>query len=235
MSPTLPIPTTARRVLSLAALLASILSLTTTLSILAAPAAPTPADSAAPPAYDASKLQKIQKLDHPTTISGYLCKGYYRLYADGSLNQARLAAPAQIQGLTLPTETTVWFYPGGKKIRRMWLGAHTTIQGVPCNDGNDTVFYPSGRLEATFISAPATIQGLPLKKSGLCPVYFYENGKLKQATLDQPAEIGGKKYPKDLTLHFDETGAVIKTEPIPTWTQRWGHVFAHYFGKGNKK
>lgn len=219
----------AGRILALATLLISFSALS-----LAAPA-PTTSTLASPPLpYDASKLQKVKKLDHPTTLSGYFCKGYYRYWADGSLNQARLAADAQIQGMTIPKETTLWFYPGGKRIRRMWPGRDITIQGIPCNNANDVIFYPDGRLEAAFLSAPAVIQGLPLKKSGHCPVYLYESGKLKVATLASDARVAGNSYPKNTTLHFSEDGAVIKTEPLPTAWQILRDIFVRDEKTNNK-
>ena len=173
--------------------------------------------------YDPSQLEpgKPKKLDRPTTVGTYLCQGYVKYWKDGSLNQCRLAADAKIQGLDIPKGSTVWFYPGGSRIRRLWLSRAMTVQGIPCDgtrfsSGIDTIFYPDGHLEGAFLSAPATVQGLPLKKSGLCPVYLYENGKIKQGTLDKPAEVDGKQYPKDLTLFFDEKGKIVKTAPIPS-------------------
>ena len=178
--------------------------------------------------------------DTPTTLSCVYCYGWIRTNADGSLNQCQLAADTAFGGLRLPKDTTVWFYKGGTKPWRTWLSKAMAIQGVPCYGARhamvDTCFYPSGKLQVTFLAEPTTIQGIPCKKSGLCPVYLFESGKLKQCTLDQAATVGGQPYPKDLILFFDEAGKVVKTDKMRTTWQIMGQIVGGLFGgkKGAK-
>lgn len=170
-----------------------------------------------------------KRLDHPTSAGGYLCIAYLWTWDDGSLNQCRLAVDTKIGDLEIPKESTVFFYRGGKHSSHIWLSRPLTVQGIPCSGGKyskiDTAFYESGKLRAAFISQPLTLQGLALKQSVFCPLYLYEDGKIKECTIDRETEIEGKKYPANTTVKFDERGKVAQAAPAPSKLGILGRIF----------
>lgn len=135
---------------------------------------------------------------------------------------ARLSRRAAIQKRELPPAATIHFDAAGK-VRGFWLHADAAIAGHVIRgheDGVPNTLYDSGALRSIWLAGDEVIDGVPVTSSGNVlrmgwrvmslgtqrMVYFYEDGRLRQAMLSRDAQVGGVLYRKGDVVRFDEEG-----------------------------
>ena len=186
------------------------------------------------------KNGQIEKgyITRPAVVEGLPCKQWLWFRPDGSLNACRLSSTTKIGTLIVPKNSMICLYPS-RKVERAWFSRPLTLQGIPCEGSpggmTTTCFYESGALRMAFLSRPATIQGIPCRKSGLCPLFFFPNGRLKQFTLDAPTTISGKQYPVGYELQLAANGEVIKAAKSAGIGTVVEDMWSHWFGKQRKR
>ena len=162
--------------------------------------------------YHDNGTPKKACLRKPAEVEGYPCKNWIGFGKDGRLSQFQLAEPREIQGLSIPENSTVFLNRNGQ-LASCWLSRNTEIQGLLCDGGImkvTTVFHTNGTIACCFLAKSALIQNIPCEASVLDPVYFYESGKLKSCTLSESIVVEGRKYKKGSKVSFDENGRLIE-------------------------
>ena len=135
----------------------------------------------------------------------------------GELGTIHLRHANEILGNPFAANSWVQFHPDGK-VAKGQLGQDVTRAGLALAGGSEITFHPSGSIESAGIKPGTNFGKLPLGKRPNYPsdVSFWPNGKLKDAVLAQPVQIGAASCaPGDIS--FAESGAlkycvVLKTK-----------------------
>jgi hypothetical protein len=166
-----------------------------------------------------SKLRRIgnvtvARLQSPAIIDGFPCAASWVHFGESArLKAFYLGETCTIQGYEIPKGTWVQLNPD-QTLRFCAFPEDTNIQGYVCDGGKGgsegltTGFYPSGRLSSFFPPKDIEIQGIPCKGSLYSPIYFFENGNLKEFTLSRDAVIGGRALSGGKRVIFNEQGQV---------------------------
>jgi hypothetical protein len=110
---------------------------------------------------------------------------FFRYYAhDGRLNDVKLGADQQVDGLPCLGGTLVWFHPN-QRISSLHLASDRDVDGIPCASGQDL----------------------------LLAVNFHSNGRLSSAVLARNHSVSGRQYGKGTLLRFDRDGQLIDVQP----------------------
>jgi hypothetical protein len=156
----------------------------------------------------------IAKLQKPLRIDGFSCAaGWIHFSTEGRLKAFVLAETSEIQGNRIPKGSWIRLHPD-QTLQFCSFPEETTIQGYVCDggwggsEGVSTSFYPSGKLASFYMPKNAVIQGIPCQAGSFRPIFLYENGNLKQCTLSQDADIGGRNVTAGQTVVLDEGGQV---------------------------
>ena len=118
-----------------------------------------------------------------------------------------LARDFQYQGVWLKGGEKVSFYAS-------WSGTlrnDQTFDGVPCRGGTEALFEQGRLVECTLAAAHRT-QGIEFR-GGTRLTFTNDDNSLAWATLTQPHDIGGQRYPGGISLRFDGKGKVIDKQP----------------------
>jgi hypothetical protein len=80
---------------------------------------------------------------------------YYRGREDGRLNDVKLGADQEVDGLPCLGGTLVWFHPN-QRVSSLHLASDRDVEGIPCASGKDLLFalnfHPNGRLAAAVLA-----------------------------------------------------------------------------------
>jgi len=109
---------------------------------------------------------------------------YYRGREDGRLNDVKLGADQEIDGLPCLGGTLVWFHPS-QRVSSLHLASDRDVDGIPCASGKDLHF----------------------------ALNFHPNGRLAAAVLAREHVIAGRRYDEGTLVHFDRDGQVIYAQP----------------------
>ncbi len=109
---------------------------------------------------------------------------YYRGREDGRLNDVKLGADQEIDGLPCLGGTLVWFHPS-QRVSSLHLASDRDVYGIPCASGKDLHF----------------------------ALNFHPNGRLAAAVLAREHVIAGRRYDEGTLVHFDRDGQVIYAQP----------------------
>jgi len=109
------------------------------------------------------------------------CFRYYRGREDGRLNDVKLGADQEFDGLPCLCGTLVWFHPN-RRVSLLNLASDLDVDGVPCASGKDL--------------------GLALN--------FHRNGRLAAAVLARKHILAGRMFPRGTHVSFDEKGRVVR-------------------------
>jgi hypothetical protein len=105
---------------------------------------------------------------------------YYRGREDGRLNDVKLGADQEIDGLPCLGGTLVWFRPN-QRVSSLHLASDRDVDGIPCASGKDLHV----------------------------ALNFHPNGRLAAAVLARNHVIAGRRYDGGTLVHFDRDGQVI--------------------------
>jgi hypothetical protein len=87
---------------------------------------------------------------------------YYRGREDGRLNDVKLGADQEIDGLPCLGGTLVWFHPN-QRVSTLHLASDRDVDGIPCISGKDFSlalnFHPNGRLAAAVLAREHVLMG----------------------------------------------------------------------------
>jgi hypothetical protein len=103
---------------------------------------------------------------------------------DGRLNDVKLGADQEVDGLPCLGGTNVWFYPN-QRISALHLARDRDVDGIPCASGED------------------------LRMA----LNFHSNGRLAAAVLARDHAVSGRRYGRGTLLRFDRDGHLIYAQP----------------------
>jgi hypothetical protein len=110
---------------------------------------------------------------------------FFRYYThDGRLNDVKLGADQEVDGLPCLGGTNVWFYPN-QRISALHLARDRDVDGIPCASGED------------------------LRMA----LNFHSNGRLAAAVLARDHAVSGRRYGRGTLLRFDRDGHLIYAQP----------------------
>jgi hypothetical protein len=108
------------------------------------------------------------------------CFRYYRGREDGRLNDVRLGADQEIDGLPCLGGTMVWFHPN-QSVSVLHLARDLDVDGIPCVSGKDLHF----------------------------ALNFHPNGRLAAARLAREHVLAGRSFPRGTHVSFDRKGILL--------------------------
>jgi hypothetical protein len=109
---------------------------------------------------------------------------YYRGREDGRLNDVKLGADQEIDGLSCLGGTVAWFHPN-QCISALNLASNREVDGIPCAGGDNLIL----------------------------ALNFHPNGRLASAVLAQAHVVAGQRYDAGTLLRFDRDGRLIYPRP----------------------
>jgi hypothetical protein len=109
---------------------------------------------------------------------------YYRGREDGRLNDVKLGADQEIDGLPCLGGTLVWFHPN-QRVSSLHLASNRDVDGIPCASGDNLIL----------------------------ALNFHPNGRLASAVLAQSHVVAGQRYDAGTLLRFDRDGWLIYPRP----------------------
>jgi hypothetical protein len=110
---------------------------------------------------------------------------FFRYYAhDGRLNDVKLGADQEVDGLPCLGGTKVWFYPS-QRISALHLASDRDVDGIPCAGGEN------------------------LRMA----LNFHSNGRLAAAVLARDHAVSGRRYGTGTLLRFERDGQLIDAQP----------------------
>jgi len=147
------------------------------------------------------------KLVEPTQIEGYPCRGWISFHPNGRIEACDLARDTEVSGHLLPEGTRLFLGPDGT-LHDVFLGRDTVLEGLPCNGGGKIMagFYPDGRLRYAFLARDTEIQGVPCEASVLTEVRFHPDGQLAGCKLSRAFELDGVPLRRGQVIELDRDG-----------------------------
>jgi hypothetical protein len=109
---------------------------------------------------------------------------YYRGRADGRLNDVKLGADQEIDGLPCLGGTVAWFHPN-QRVSVLHLASDREVDGIPCASGDNLIL----------------------------ALNFHQNGRLASAVLAREHVVAGQRYERGTLLRFDRDGWLIYAQP----------------------
>jgi hypothetical protein len=109
---------------------------------------------------------------------------YYRGREDGRLNDVKLGADQEIDGLPCLGGTVAWFHPN-QRVSALNLASDREVDGIPCASGNNLIL----------------------------ALNFHQNGRLASAVLAREHVVAGQRYERGTLLRFDRDGWLIYAQP----------------------
>ncbi|MBV9559726.1 MAG: hypothetical protein JOY90_04580 [Bradyrhizobium sp.] len=109
---------------------------------------------------------------------------YYRGQEDGRLNDVKLGADQEVDGLPCLGGTLVWFH-SNQRVSSLHLAADRDIDGIPCASGEELHW----------------------------ALNFHKNGRLAVAVLAREHVLAGRTFPRGTRVSFDEQGYVVGAAP----------------------
>jgi hypothetical protein len=106
---------------------------------------------------------------------------YYRGQEDGRLNDVKLGADQEVDGLPCLGGTLVWFH-ANQRVSSLHLAINRDVDGIPCASGKDLHM----------------------------ALNFHKNGRLAAAVLAREHVLAGRTFPRGTHVSFDETGHLIR-------------------------
>jgi hypothetical protein len=120
------------------------------------------------------------------------CFRYYRRREDGRLNDVKLGADQEVDGLPCPGGTLVWFHPN-QSVSCLHLASDLDIDGIPCASGKSLGlalnFHRNGRLAAAVLAREHVLASRTFPRG--THVSFEEKGRLVGVTLPEDGDIDG--------------------------------------------
>jgi hypothetical protein len=105
---------------------------------------------------------------------------YYRGREDGRLNDVRLGADQEIDGLPCLGGTVVWFHPN-QRVSSLHLASDRDVDGIPCASGKDLHF----------------------------ALNFHPNGSLAAAVLAREHVLIGREFPRGTRISLEGKGGLV--------------------------
>jgi len=112
------------------------------------------------------------------------CFRYWRGREDGRLNDIRLGADQEVDGLPCLGGTLVWFHPN-QRVSCLNLASDRVVDGIPCAGGKDLHL----------------------------ALNFHPNGRLASVVLARSHSVAGQGYDRGTLLRFDRDGQLIYVQP----------------------
>ncbi len=109
---------------------------------------------------------------------------YYRGREDGRLNDVKLGADQEIDGLPCLGGTLVWFHPN-QRVSSLHLASDRDVDGIPCASGDNLIL----------------------------ALNFHQNGRLASAVLAREHVVAGQRYERGTLLRFDRDGSLVYAPP----------------------
>jgi hypothetical protein len=109
---------------------------------------------------------------------------FYRGREDGRLNDVKLGADQEIDGLPCLGGTVVWFHPN-QRVSSLHLASNRDVDGIPCASGDNLIL----------------------------ALNFHQNGRLASAVLAREHVVAGQRYERGTLLRFDRDGWLIYAQP----------------------
>jgi hypothetical protein len=106
---------------------------------------------------------------------------FFRYYAhDGRLNDVKLGADQEVDGLPSLGGTLVWFHPN-QRVSSLHLASDRDVDGIPCASGENL----------------------------LLALNFHRNGRLAAAVLARDHALIGREFPRGTHISLDEKGRLV--------------------------
>jgi hypothetical protein len=109
---------------------------------------------------------------------------FYRGREDGRLNDVKLGADQEIDGLPCLGGTVVWFHPN-QRVSSLHLASNRDVDSIPCASGDNLIL----------------------------ALNFHQNGRLASAVLAREHVVAGQRYERGTLLRFDRDGWLIYAQP----------------------
>ena len=112
---------------------------------------------------------------------------FFRFYSgreDGRLNDVKLGADQEVDGLPCLGGTVVWFHPN-QRVSSLHLASDRDVDGIPCASGDNLIL----------------------------ALNFHQNGRLASAVLAREHVVAGQRYERGTLLRFDREGWLIHAQP----------------------
>ncbi len=109
---------------------------------------------------------------------------YYRGREDGRLNDVKLGADQEIDGLPCLGGTVAWFHPN-QRVSALNLASDREVDGIPCASGENLIL----------------------------ALNFHQDGRLASAVLAREHVVVGQRYERGTLLRFDRDGRLIYAQP----------------------
>ena len=109
---------------------------------------------------------------------------FYRGREDGRLNDVKLGADQEIDGLPCLGGTVVWFHPN-QRVSSLHLASNRDVDSIPCASGDNLIL----------------------------ALNFHQNGCLASAVLAREHVVAGQRYERGTLLRFDRDGWLIYAQP----------------------
>jgi hypothetical protein len=116
------------------------------------------------------------------------CFRYYRGREDGRLNDVRLGADQEIDGLPCLGGTLVWFHPN-QRVSSLHLASDRDVEGIPCASGKDL----------------------------LVALSFHRNGRLAAAVLARAHVLIGREFPRGTHISLERKGGLVSVALREDW------------------
>jgi hypothetical protein len=119
---------------------------------------------------------------------------FFRYYTarDGRLNDVKLGADQEVDGLPCLGGTLVWFHPN-QRVSSLHLASDRDVDGIPCASGEDLLlalnFHRNGRLAAAALARQHILIGREFPRGTY--VSLDEKGRLCGVTLREDHDIDG--------------------------------------------
>jgi hypothetical protein len=132
---------------------------------------------------------------------------YYRGREDGRLNDVKLGADQEIDGLPCLGGTLVWFHPN-QRVSSLHLASDRDVDGIPCASGKDLHFalnfHPNGRLAAAVLAREHVLTGREFSRG--THISLEGQGGLVSVLLREDRDIDGipvKAGAEELKFHHN--------------------------------
>jgi hypothetical protein len=109
---------------------------------------------------------------------------FYRGREDGRLNDVKLGADQEIDGLPCLGGTVAWFHPN-QRVSVLHLASDREVDGIPCASGDNLIL----------------------------ALNFHQNGRLASAVLAREHVVAGQRHERGTLLRFDRDGWLIYAQP----------------------
>jgi hypothetical protein len=120
------------------------------------------------------------------------CFRYYRGREDGRLNDVKLGADQEVDGLPCPGGTLVWFHPN-QSVSSLHLASDLDVEGIPCASGKNLLlalnFHPNGRLAAAVLAREHVLVGRTFPRG--THVSLDGKGRLVSVVFPEDGDIDG--------------------------------------------